>query len=317
MTHMCAKWHTWRDRAAKSFIGTAIIICIIVLAASGILLVVLSRVEIHAKFSPMRTTKNILVIDTSKDIQSFIDLEVIKGRLGEFVRGASMIGVNRNEPTRSRCQDPPTYSPDLAQLAKLGWPSLCYGIAHDSGTKVLGKSFPSVLHFHENCEWPISLWRPVDADLGNPCPLIQTQLLDSNLIGLFEVVLRIRQRRLGNLLLCCDRSGIIELRLLNSIVGRLSSLFGGIGLSSGVERIEPSDEDQENRTRCLNPYWCFVEIAAALSLSALALFLFVCGGVVDDWRWYWRLACWTGSGASVALCWKLIHVALAYRCWFG
>jgi hypothetical protein len=60
-----------------------------------------------------------------------------------------------------------------------------------------------------------------------------------------------------------------------------------------------------------------VEFAAATFLAALALFLFVYAGVSDEWLVGLRIGCWIGSILCVALCWKVIHHALAYRCWFG
>jgi hypothetical protein len=88
-------------------------------------------------------------------------------------------------------------------------------------------------------------------------------------------------------------------------------------LQSGVVRVIAGDADQDDRTRCLNPYWCFSELAASAVLSALAVGLFVYGGAAIDLPWWWRVICWIGCLICVALSWRITHFALDYHCWFG
>ena len=88
-------------------------------------------------------------------------------------------------------------------------------------------------------------------------------------------------------------------------------------LASSVACVESGDADKGDRTRCLNPYRCFSELAAALLLAALSVWFFVYGGAAIKLRWWRRGICWIGWLACVALCWRIIHFALAYHCWFG
>ena len=99
--------------------------------------------------------------------------------------------------------------------------------------------------------------------------------------------------------------------------GRLSCFLGSVSLSSGIERIKPSDEDQEDSARCLNPFWCFGELAAALVCAVACVGLFVFGGAATRLGWWWRTACWAGCMVCYVLCIRITHAALAYRCWFG
>lgn len=70
-------------------------------------------------------------------------------------------------------------------------------------------------------------------------------------------------------------------------------------------------------TRCLNPYWCFAELAISAVFSCCGVALFVVGGAHYRLSWIFRIGCWIGCIFFVWSSWKIIHIALDYRCWFG
>jgi len=69
-THMCAKWHTWRDRAALWFIDAAVIVGIVVLFACAVRVKIIAGVKEVAEGRPMGTAENVCVINPSENIES-------------------------------------------------------------------------------------------------------------------------------------------------------------------------------------------------------------------------------------------------------
>ncbi len=104
-------------------------------------------------------------------------------------------------------------------------------------------------------------------------------------------------------------------RSIGSLFGCVGRSFHFMPLTSGKVGVKESDPDQGHRARCLNPYWCLSELAIAMSLAAFGVGLFVLGGVADRFRW--SVFCWLGCCGCLATGWKITHLALAYRCWFG
>lgn len=139
------------------------------------------------------------------------------------------------------------------------------------------------------------LWRRRE---GNKCSLHRVQSLCANFGLCFSSF-----SRSPNLRILFDDFSKRILRSLDLLMSEVS--------------IEPRDDNQCNGARCLNPYRCFMEIATSTAFSALALWLWVYGGAAIGLRWWWRTACWLGCVICVISCWRIIHIALDYRCWFG
>jgi hypothetical protein len=152
---------------------------------------------------------------------------------------------------------------------------------------------------------------------ANPRPLVQVKLISSYIDRLLEVLLGRSKGVLRNSLLSGDRSGIVECGLEASRFHLLQLFPHCFDLIASIMGIKASDDYQEDGTRCLNPYWCSVEIAEAFLFACAAVGLFVFGGAAADLRWRWRIACWLGCAGCYILSIGITHIALSYRCWFG